>query len=372
MTQGFRDADDVIGRRDAVRRRVESFPWQACRAETAGDWALGTEPQWLEVFCMEWAHRYDWIDFSRRLGRLEHVGDGHGLHALHFRAQQRETVLVLLHGWPSTCLEFAGVAQQLQARGISVIVPSLPGFPLSAPVARPIGPAECARRIIGLVTHLGYSKLITHGGDWGAEISVWIGLLAPGLCRGVHLAMRGLAGNEDARFLQSDEERAWKDSAAAAYLAGGAYMEIQTREPLTLGCALADSPVAMAGWICNRFLRWTDGRGCGTGGAQTAIGRGFLFDTVTLYALTDSILSSLWLYPGYTPEEQLMPHRLDVPTAIFALPNDPVFPWPPRSLLERHYHVVRWCDPPHGAHFAALETPSLLVNDLSDFHTECG
>lgn len=361
------DQRDIGQRHEAVRRRIDAFPWHACRADTAGDWALGAEPRWLEDFCREWGHAYDWQAFARRLAGFRHVAGDNGLHALHFPVAGTDTALVLLHGWPSSCLEFVSVAAQLQSRGISVVVPTLPGFPLSAPVTRPIGPAECARLIVGLVKSLGYRNLVTHGGDWGAEISVWIGLLAPDDCRGVHLAMRGLAGNEDAGALLTGEERAWKERAHASYLAGGAYMEIQTKEPLTLGYALADSPVAMAAWICSRFLRWADGRSKGSEGAEAIIGRHFLFDTVTLYALTDRIVSSLWLYPGYTQQEQLMPRKLEVPTAIFALPRDPVFPWPPRGLLERHYNVVRWCDPPHGAHFAALEVPDLLVEDLAGF-----
>lgn len=147
-------------------------------------------------------------------------------------------------------------------------------------------------------------------------------------------------------------------------------MEVQTREPLLIGAALADSPVGTAGWISDKFLRWTDAHGGSATVADGVVGQDFLMDTITLYCATASVASSLWMYPGYTKIEQTMPGRLEVPTAIFALPNDPVFPWPPRSLLERHYQIRRWTTPPFGAHFAALETPDHLFADLVAFAGE--
>jgi hypothetical protein len=52
-------------------------------------------------------------------------------------------------------------------------------------------------------------------------------------------------------------------------------MELQTRNALTRGYALVGSPVAMAAWICDKFLRWTDGRGKSPVGAETIIDRDF-------------------------------------------------------------------------------------------------
>jgi microsomal epoxide hydrolase len=218
-----------------------------------------------------------------------------------------------------------------------------------------------------LIKALGYESFIAHGSDWGAEVSVWLGVLEPARCRGVHLAMRGLAGNEHEDLLQTDVEKAWKRFAASRYSKGGLYMELQTREPLTLAYALADSPVGAAAWICDKFLRWADSRGGGPEQAEAIIGREFLLNTATLFCATGLVASSLWMYPGYTSDQQLMPYRLTIPVAIFALPNDPLFPWPPRSLLERHYNIVKWSEPPYGAHFPALETPKLLYTDLLEF-----
>jgi pimeloyl-ACP methyl ester carboxylesterase len=40
---------------------------------------------------------------------------------------------------------------------------------------------------------------------------------------------------------------------------------------------------------------------------------------------------------------------------------------PPRKWAEARFTIVRWTEMPHGGHFAALETPDLLVEDMRAF-----
>ena len=40
---------------------------------------------------------------------------------------------------------------------------------------------------------------------------------------------------------------------------------------------------------------------------------------------------------------------------------------PPREWGERSYNVQRWTDMPRGGHFAALEEPELLTEDVRAF-----
>ena len=41
--------------------------------------------------------------------------------------------------------------------------------------------------------------------------------------------------------------------------------------------------------------------------------------------------------------------------------------WPPRSYVERIYNVAQWTEMPRGGHFAMLEEPELLMNDIREF-----
>jgi pimeloyl-ACP methyl ester carboxylesterase len=55
----------------------------------------------------------------------------------------------------------------------------------------------------------------------------------------------------------------------------------------------------------------------------------------------------------------------DVPAAFARFPKD--ISYPPREWAERFFNVQRWTDMPRGGHFAAMEEPALLVDDIRAF-----
>jgi pimeloyl-ACP methyl ester carboxylesterase len=52
----------------------------------------------------------------------------------------------------------------------------------------------------------------------------------------------------------------------------------------------------------------------------------------------------------------------DVPAAFALFPAD--ISRPPREWAERFFHVQRWTEMPRGGHFAAMEEPALLAEDI--------
>ena len=58
--------------------------------------------------------------------------------------------------------------------------------------------------------------------------------------------------------------------------------------------------------------------------------------------------------------------RVEVPTACALFPEE-LLSWPPRSYVERVYNVAQWSEMPRGGHFAAMEQPELLIEDLRRF-----
>ena len=54
-----------------------------------------------------------------------------------------------------------------------------------------------------------------------------------------------------------------------------------------------------------------------------------------------------------------------MPTAYAAFPKEIVRP--PRAWAERVYNIRRWTVMPSGGHFAALEEPGALADDLRAF-----
>ena len=51
----------------------------------------------------------------------------------------------------------------------------------------------------------------------------------------------------------------------------------------------------------------------------------------------------------------------------FAFSGRSARPYGPRSYVERVYNIQQWSEMPQGGHFAALEQPQLLVEDLRRF-----
>lgn len=59
------------------------------------------------------------------------------------------------------------------------------------------------------------------------------------------------------------------------------------------------------------------------------------------------------------------PARIETPTAFALFPHD--LAMAPRALADRHLAVERFTVMPRGGHFAALEQPSLLAEDMIAF-----
>jgi microsomal epoxide hydrolase len=58
--------------------------------------------------------------------------------------------------------------------------------------------------------------------------------------------------------------------------------------------------------------------------------------------------------------------KIEIPTAAAIFPAE-MSEWPPRSYVERIFNIKQWSEMPAGGHFAALEKPDLLVNDIVKF-----
>ena len=139
------------------------------------------------------------------------------------------------------------------------------------------------------------------------------------------------------------------------------YQQIQGTKPQTLGFALNDSPAGLAAWIVEKFRAWCD---C-DGNVESRFTKDELLTNITLYwATADRRLvgADLLREPR---RAAAIPGRVEVPTACALFPKE--ITAPPRKWVEARYNLVRWTEMPRGGHFAALEQPELLVDDMRDF-----
>jgi microsomal epoxide hydrolase len=88
---------------------------------------------------------------------------------------------------------------------------------------------------------------------------------------------------------------------------------------------------------------------------------------VMIYLVTDTVGTGVWFYRGAGDERSQLRGKLMTPTGFAAFPKEMPYLAPPRSVLERGFNLVHYTKMPHGGHFACLEQPELLTNDVREF-----
>jgi microsomal epoxide hydrolase len=142
-----------------------------------------------------------------------------------------------------------------------------------------------------------------------------------------------------------------------------AYAMLQSTKPQTLAYGLNDSPAGLAAWIVEKFRAWSD---C-SGDIEQRFSKDELLNNIMIYWVTETISSSTRLYyeDSHTAPQLKQGQYIEVPAGVATFPKDLTLP--PRELGERFLRVERWTEMPRGGHFAALEEPELLVDDMRVF-----
>jgi microsomal epoxide hydrolase len=361
---------------DRIRTRVAEYSWHEMPDD--GGWAYGTNLDYMKEFCAYWVEEFDWRKHEAQINRLSHYTaevDGIDLHFIHEKSNSSASMpLIISHGWPGSVVEFLDIIEPLahperfggsKDDAFDVIAPSLPGFGFSGRPPRPIGPRKMAGMFDTLMTDvLGYNNYLAQGGDWGGAISSWLGYdHAPGCCA-IHINIMTMRHPDGPK---GPEEEAWAAEFDREQMMEDGYRTQQATKPQTLSYAMMDSPVGVAAWLIEKFNSWSDTVG---DDIESVHSKDSLLTNIMVYLVTGSFNSASWIYYGRREEggRLLSPEgmRVEVPTAVALFPAE-LLSWPPRSYVERVYNISRWTEMPRGGHFAALEQPDLLVEDIRAF-----
>ncbi len=372
---------------DDLRSRLERF--RAAPDFGNEDWRYGMEGGFLRSLVDTWLDDYDWRAAEAEMNRYEHWRvsiDGVPIHYMRKRAVgapsgrgPKPMPLVLTHGWPWTFWDHRYVVDALADPGASggdpadafdVVVPSLPGFAFSSPLATTgIGWARTADLWAKLMTQaLGYPRFAAAGGDWGAFVTAQLGHKYAEHLYGVYESFPAIPGFDYASVGESDyaeDEKALYARLLEAQPTAASHMAVHSMDPQTLAFALNDSPAGLLAWIVERRRAWSD---CG-GHVERAFTREHLLTTVSLYWLTGTIGSSLRFYwetarQGWQPSHPRQP-TIEAQTAMAVLPQD-VYPLP-RRIVERHANLQHWRVYAKGGHFGPAEAPGEYVEDVRGF-----
>jgi pimeloyl-ACP methyl ester carboxylesterase len=247
------------------------------------------------------------------------------------------------------------------ADAFDVVVPSLPGYGFSGPTqVRNVTIARMAETFVSLLHNLGYERFAAQGGDWGSSITSALAQTYPTTMIGIHLNMLPvrILASQDAT---TEAEKSWLQRRAQWVREESGYSHIQGTRPQTLAYGLNDSPAGLAGWIVEKYRVWSDCHG----DIERVFTKNELLTIIMIYWVTQTINSSTRLYYETTHQSAVAVQRVEVPTGVAVFPAE--IPTPPRSLAERFYNIQRWTELPAGGHFAALEQPQALVEDIRAF-----
>ena len=351
---------------EELRSRIRATRWP--QPWPMDGWGAGTEPGELRRLSGYWAGGFDWRAQETAINALpSHRAalDGTSVHYLRFDGETPDAVPILLtHGWPSTFLEEVELARRLSrpsrygaggAPSFTAIVPALPGFPFT-PEQRRMPGVPTHELWHRLMTRLGFTRYLAHGGDLGAGISARLAQAHPEAVAGVHLLAVADPGTQPDL---TDDERAYLDQGERWYTEEGGYEHLQRTRPLSAAYALNDSPVGLLAWLLEKYHAWTD-HADGAAGLDDDL----ILTQASLYWFTGAIAATFrpyWEHHAYPPG----PVRVTVPTGVAVFPADLVKP--PRSWAARNHNIVHYSRMPRGGHFAAREQPGLLADDIRAF-----
>ena len=360
-------SDDAIA---DLKERLTMARWPHA---TTTDWSRGQPVGFIRELADQWLNRFDWRAWETRLNAypqfLTEI-DGQTIHFLHIRSKEPGALpLILTHGWPSSVIEFFEVIGPLSdprahgldpAQAFDLVIPSLPGYGWSTPLASPgWDTARVARTWDTLMRRLGYTRYGAQGGDIGSLVGKELGILAAEGLVGTHLqqifAFPTGAPGEMEKLTPFEKEGFANLDKFSGY---NGYQDIQSKRPGTLGYGLVDSPVGQLAWNTELFFGF-EGEGV------PYVDRDRYLAHVSIYWFTASGGSAGNIYledvrsgSGYREARNV------TPTGVA------VFPWDfrsVRSFAERANNIVHWTEMPRGGHFAATDAPDLLIDDIRAF-----
>ncbi|UYM06459.1 epoxide hydrolase family protein [Solicola gregarius] len=352
---------------DDLRARLENTRFAT---EVPGDdWAQGAPVSYLRDMVDHWTSAFDWRAQEARMNEFPHFLteiDGQQIHFVHVRSPHEDaTPIVLTHTYPGSFVDFLDAIGPLtdpEAHGgraedaFHVVVPSLPGMGFSTPVAEGAWTmARVARTWDTLMRGLGYESYGAHGSDGGAMVSRELAMLNPEGFLGAHvLQLFSFPSGDPAEF-----EKMTPEDYAALEFAGwfqtvNGFALMNASRPQTIAAALSDSPVGQLAY--NELFE-------NFGNDTSLLSRDQVLTQISLYWLTNTASGAV----RYHYAEKGVEARVNegpIGVTVFADDFKSMRPFAERD----NTNIVSWTSRPRGGHFASMEVPEVLAEELRAFY----
>ncbi|PLB49163.1 alpha/beta-hydrolase [Aspergillus steynii IBT 23096] len=337
------------------------------------DRKYGITTEWLTTAREAWK-TFDWRAVEDHLNgfpQFKYSIDGLDIHLVALFSENPDAIpILLLHGWPGNFTEFLPLLSLVKEKYTPAtlpyhfIVPSLPGYTFSSgpPVDRDFGTEDIAKVMNQVMANLGFESYVVQAGDIGSKVARILGVDYDA-CRAVHLNacfVEKPASVADSALSESEARNLQRAQWFALW--GSGYFVEQGTRTSTIGNAIATNPVALLAWIGEKFLDWVDDR--------DPLPLESILKSATLYWLTGTLPRSIYTYREAFPPPPIK-HAMDPrwyiqkPFGYSYFPRE-LIPAPKAwvattgNLVFCNYHEK-------GGHFAALERPRDLLDDVLAF-----
>lgn len=326
---------------------------------------------YLKKLADYWQHKFDWRKQEAWLNQYDQfiaTVDDQPIHFFHAKSTNPAAMpLMLLHGWPGSGVEYVKLLDLLK-ESFHVVIPTIPGFGLSAPVKDDWDVTKTTKAYDHIMRELGYNSYGVCGGDIGGGIASALDQINPNItgvlgCTDIPAiiwfsSFSGVDVTKNPHLSEAQKKEV--QAMVQSRQAGDGYLAIQTTRPLTIGYALNDSPVAQLAWIIEKYKEWT-------GDPQEVPEKKLELDqaltNISLYWFNKSGAASAdFLYNNTHAaiDWGAAPHA---PTGMVLFGAKPIG----RLLMDPEKQIPFWREHKEAGHFPAMETPELLASDLRAF-----
>ncbi|XP_077076577.1 epoxide hydrolase 1 [Siphateles boraxobius] len=363
----------------------------------------GFNSKYLDKVVSYWRNDFSWNKQVDKLNKYPHFKtkiEGIDVHYVHVKPKNlpegtRAVPLMMVHGWPGSFYEFYGIIPLLTEPAspddiaFEVICPSIPGYGFSEAPHKKGFDSVCAAHIFNkLMKRLGFNQYYVQGGDWGWLITTNMTQLEPNAVKGLHvnfappakpgflMVLSILFGRRFPKlfgFTEHDVKRLFPcmEKLVVNAVKETGYMHIQSTKPDTAGRGLNDSPVGLAAYILEKFSTWTDPefKKLEDGGLERKFSLDDLLTNVMIYWTSRCIISSMRFYKENFSKGLDQPHAklpVYVPTGVASFPNE-LMHTPKLWVTQKYRRLKTYTPMARGGHFAAMEEPQLLAEDVQNF-----
>ncbi|KAK1977954.1 epoxide hydrolase [Colletotrichum cereale] len=338
------------------------------------DWLIGAKDAWLKF---DWRKHEDRINsFPNYKAKVENAYLGTvDIHFTALFSERKDAVpIVFMHGWPGSFLEFFPILDLLVKKytpdtlPYHVIVPSLPGYGLSSasiPLDKEMSKEPMSASLHQLMLDLGFGGgYAAQGGDIGSFVARYMSTQKE--CKAFHLNMLAPSSEDEAGSAEGlgPQELQQMQRSDEWYKRGMSYAMEHGMRPATIGLVLSASPLALLAWIGEKYLEWVDSR--------YPLQMDTILELVSLYWFTSTFPRSIYPYVSLAENTAHGKNSMALPTSKETPMGYSVFPreigFMPKRWAEKAYPNLKlYRSHERGGHFAALEQPEVLLQDVEDF-----